>query len=359
MRRWGRCRDLARVIAISATQFQIALAAPEYVGAKVCGGCHRDEAALQSSSAHAHALSRAEDHPLASSLALDSKLSRTPAYRFEFFRTGETLETRIFDGTRVMELPMEWAFGAGKQAVTFVTRVNKDWYIEHYASFYPLLRAWDATPGQREIQPGSLTEAAGRLYPTTDPNQGIAGCFECHSTGPVVFDSAGEPQVTELGVRCEGCHGPGAAHAKNPTRKNIRNPGNLSAPQLSQFCGTCHRAPAAAGQNVDWNYSWNVRHQPLYLDQSACFRKSREKLTCLTCHDPHEHAPKMAPAFYNQRCLGCHGVTASRPTAACQDRTPSNCIDCHMPLVSPQAGLRFTNHWIGIYADGAKLKPLR
>jgi hypothetical protein len=30
-----------------------------------------------------------------------------------------------------------------------------------------------------------------------------------------------------------------------------------------------------------------------------------------------------------------------------------------MPLVSPQAPLRFTNHWIGIYRSGAKLKPLR
>jgi hypothetical protein len=28
-----------------------------------------------------------------------------------------------------------------------------------------------------------------------------------------------------------------------------------------------------------------------------------------------------------------------------------------MPRVSPQAGLRFTNHWIGVYAAGAKLKP--
>ena len=354
----GRFRSFPRLVAVSICGSQMALAAPGYAGASVCGGCHQDEVARQSLSAHAHALSRTHDHPLASAFPVDAELNRA-SYRFEFFRAGDTLETRISKTTRVMELPMEWAFGAGQQAVTFVTKVNKDWYVEHYPSFYPKLRTWDATPGQREIQPASLPEAAGRLYPTSEPAQGIDGCFQCHSTGPVSFDVAGEPQITELGVRCETCHGPGAAHAKNPSRKNIRNPGNFSARQISTFCGTCHRAPAATGQNVDWNYSWNIRHQPLYLDESMCFRRSRNGLTCLTCHDPHEPAQKRPVAFYNQRCLGCHGVTASRPKAACEIQLPSNCIDCHMPLVSPQAPLRFTNHWIGVYADGAKLKPAR
>ena len=69
-----------------------------------------------------------------------------------------------------MVLPMEWAFGTGQQAVTFVTKVNKDWYVEHYSTFYPVLPAWGATPGQAEIQPASLAEAAGRVYPTADPD---------------------------------------------------------------------------------------------------------------------------------------------------------------------------------------------
>jgi formate-dependent nitrite reductase cytochrome c552 subunit len=48
-------------------------------------------------------------------------------------------------------------------------------------------------------------------------------------------------------------------------------------------------------------------------------------------------------------CGSCH--------AGVHSRTRSNCVDCHMPLVSPQPPLRFTNHWIGIYKNGAKLKP--
>jgi hypothetical protein len=353
---------LACLVAISGLtgSWQFAQAAAGYAGATACGGCHPAEFVRQSSSAHAGALYRASDHPLAASLPGGLKLTRKPRYRFEFIRAGGELQTRIFDGVDVMDLPMEWAFGAGKQAVTFVTRIDKDWYVEHYPTYYPRSGKWGATPGQEEILAGNLPEAAGRVYSTSDPAAGIAGCFECHSTGPVSFGPAGEAGITETGVRCEGCHGPGAAHAANPSRYNIRNPKNLSARELNQFCGTCHRQPAAApGETGDWNSSWNVRHQPIYLNESACFRRSQGALTCLTCHDPHEPSAKKAPASYNSRCVACHSRTAPRPKPVCEARTRANCVDCHMPLVSPQAQLRFTNHWIGVYASGAKLKPVR
>jgi len=258
-----------------------------------------------------------------------------------------------------MDLPIEWAFGAGRQAVTFVTRVDKDWYVEHYSTYYPALRAWGPTPGQDAVNPTSLPQAAGLLYKTSDPDAGIAGCFECHSTGPVAFGPAGEAHVGEPGVRCEACHGAGADHAQNPSRKNIRNPAPLPAAQLNEFCGKCHRPPAAKGVTIDWNYAWTVRHQPIYLSQSACFRQSRGALRCFTCHEPHEPAGKRDAAYYNGRCGSCHSASTSPPKPVCLERKPANCIDCHMPLVSPQAPLRFTNHWIGIYRSGAKLKPLR
>jgi hypothetical protein len=258
-----------------------------------------------------------------------------------------------------MDLPMEWAFGAGRQAVTFVTKVDKDWYVEHYSTYYSALRSWGATPGQDAIHPTSLPQAAGLLYKTSDPDVGIAGCFECHSTGPVVFGPVGEARIGEAGVRCEACHDGGASHVQNPSRKNIRNPAALSSAQLNAFCGRCHRPPAAKGVSIDWNYAWNVRHQPIYLNESACFRKSRGALSCLTCHNPHEPAGKHDAAYYNNRCAGCHSASTLPPKQVCLVAKPANCIDCHMPLVSPQATMRFTNHWIGIYRDGAKLKPVR
>src|SRR5579859_1182642 len=134
-----------------------------YAGAKACAGCHPAESGRQALSAHAAALFRASEHPLKGSFPVDGKLTRKPNYKFEFFRAGGELRTRILDAANVMDLPMEWAFGAGRQAVTFVTRVDKGWYVEHYSTYYSALRSWGATPGQDAIHPTSLPQAAGLL----------------------------------------------------------------------------------------------------------------------------------------------------------------------------------------------------
>ena len=340
-----------------------------FVGAATCSVCHSKESAKQASSTHAAALFRGSNHPLADSFPLGQKLRRNPGYQFEFLRPGAQIRVRITDQNDVMDLPIEWAFGAGRQAVTFVTRVNQDWYLEHYSSYFTSSHAWGPTPGQEPIQAATLPLAAGLLYKTTDTTNGIAGCFECHSTGPVSFNASGEVQLGELGVTCESCHGPGAEHAAAPSKKNIDSPGRLSATQLNQFCGKCHRPPAANPAAVDWNNAWNVRHQPMYLNESACFREGKGVLSCLTCHDPHEPSGRRPTTFYNRRCTACHPISSlrssiatnstRRPKPVCLQQIPSNCIDCHMPRVSPQPGLRFTNHWIGIYPNGAKLKPIR
>lgn len=356
-----RRRMQALLLGTACALARAGVAAPEttFAGSKACAGCHPAEYRRQSSSAHAAALFSAAEHPLAGSFTKSGGLTRPPAYRFGFFLSGAGLRARIRDAADVMELPVEWAFGSGAQAVTFVTRVDRDWYVEHYPSYYPALRSWGPTPGQGDLRPASLPEAAGLLYKTRDPDTGIAACFECHSTGPVSFASTGEVRLTESGVRCEACHGAGGAHAANPSAQPMRNPARLPAADLNEFCGRCHRPPASKGVQIDWNYAWNVRHQPVYLSESACFRKSSGALSCLTCHDPHDAARKKPAADYNARCSSCHSAAGHPPKKVCLEQSPSNCIDCHMPLVSPQSPLRFTNHWIGVYRGGAGLKPAR
>jgi hypothetical protein len=266
--------------------------------------------------------------------------------RFRFTIGGEMV--RGWHDESTIELPIEWVFGAGTQAVTFVSRVNADWYLEHAFSYYMPLGGFALTPGQDAIRPKDLREASGLLYKRDDPQHGIAGCFQCHATGPVTFDREGTALIAEPGVRCEACHGPGAHHVAGKAKP--LNPGRMTAAGLNEFCGRCHRPPASEGVRIDWNYAWNVRHQPVYLSESSCFRKGSGRLSCLTCHDPHLPLNTNA-SFYSNKCGTCH---ASKP-AACS----SNCVDCHMPRVSPQTGLRFTNHWIGVYAEGSRLKPLR
>jgi hypothetical protein len=64
-----------------------------------------------------------------------------------------------------------------------------------------------------------------------------------------------------------------------------------------------------------------------------------------------------AAEFYNDKCAGCHAGKTHPVLAA--GRAPDNCIGCHMPEVSPREHLQFANHWIGVYREGAPLKPAR
>jgi tetratricopeptide (TPR) repeat protein len=146
-------------------------------------------------------------------------------------------------------------------------------------------------------------------------------------------------------------------------RIGIRNPRRLSAVELNQYCGTCHRRPPepgeindgriAVGLMFDWSNPWNTRQQPAYLNQSACFRGSAGALSCLTCHDPHDAAPSSA-ANYDRRCVSCHSAVRHETGTS---RT--GCVACHMPSVQTAPEMRFTNHWIGVYAKENPLVPVR
>jgi len=325
----------------------------DYVGAKACAACHPKHAATQAGSGHARSLHTAEQHPLAAKFPGEWDI-RGPGYSLRYRMLKGKLRAQGYDAGNTIDIPVEWAFGAGDQAVTFVTRINEEWYLEHYRTWYSALGKMAPTAGHAELRPKSLAEAMGLPYKTADPSTGILGCFECHSTGPVAVGAERIIKPTELGVRCEACHGPGARHMAAKTRQSIRNPRRMNATEMNSYCGRCHRPPASQGTAIDWNYAWNVRHQPVYLSQSACFLKSNGKLSCLSCHAAHQPLVKTA-ASYNQRCVGCHAAPKHRTT-----REPrANCVDCHMPAVSPQPPLRFTNHWIGVYESGAKLRPGR
>ncbi len=327
-----------------------------YVGASVCGSCHTMQLAQQSASEHARSLAPVASHRLAKSFR--GVLPRQPNFALRF---SEDFTVRVSDSKNTFTVPLQWAFGAGDQAVTFVSRLDEDRYIEHHFSYYSAIRSLDATPGHRDLPAKKLVEAAGVIYKTFDPDPKIMRCFQCHSTGPLSLGPKLEIQPAENGVRCEVCHGPGSLHVAavrrgevEAARKLIDNPRRLSAAEINSFCGDCHRQPAPPGAATNWNDPWNVRHQPLYLAQSVCFLKSQGRLSCLTCHDPHKPLVKNDKAHYNGGCAGCHRVEVHPKLKV----AITNCIGCHMPQVAPQAHLRFTNHWIGVYKEGGLLRPV-
>lgn len=285
--------------------FPASAAVSDYAGAAACRTCHPAEFAAQSSSAHAHALARSNPSQ-----------------------------------------PGEWAFGAGLQAITFVSRAGSENYLELGESWYRKLNGMALTPGHHNT--------AGVRYRIFDPSAAILRCFSCHSTGPISVAPADESIVPlEPGVRCEVCHGPAASHGRDPRLVHPRNPLRLSASELNDLCGACHRMPSPAGGAADLRNPWNARHQPLMLAASSCFLKSDGRLNCFTCHAP--HAPlEQRLAAYDGACVKCH--SSPRHTRPTEGRP---CAGCHMPAVRPLPNLAFANHRIAVYTPADPMWPER
>jgi Cytochrome c554 and c-prime len=275
----------------------------EYAGSATCGACHAAVYSEQSASAHARALAPS--------------------------RPGQ---------------PGEWAFGAGAQAITFVSRLASGDYLEHDQSWFARLNRYSRTPGHRN--------SGGVRYRVFDPDAAILRCFGCHSTGALTIGSDGSIVPAELGVHCESCHGPAAAHARDPAAHRPVDPRHLDGGAINELCGACHRAPSTSPM-ADLRDPWNARHQPVMLAASRCFRASGAKLTCVNCHSPHRPLETRAGA-YDRVCLSCH-----RTPRHSSETGNAACVSCHMPGVAPTEGLRFANHRIAIYRPGEPLNPVR
>ena len=87
------------------------------------------------------------------------------------------------------------------------------------------------------------------------------------------------------------------------------------------------------------------------MHESRCFRASRGRLGCISCHDPHVlPAREMRVAYFRARCLECHADQGCRlPLNVRLGREPADdCIGCHMPRAdsSNNAHVATTNHRI-------------
>ncbi len=288
---------------------------------------------------------------------MDRPLRERSGVSFEYRLVDHGLEVTASKDAQRATAVLEWAFGTGAQGITPVGRFQGR-YFEHRVSYYAAPARAGLTVGHPS--PASPTaEAALGLIQT--PNV-IYRCFNCHATG-VRADPA-EPDLAQMrpGVECERCHGPASDHvvavrAERPSAERARtilNPGRLPARAVVQVCGECHRTPAPGPVSpmpeVDDPVS--VRFQPVGLMASRCFIAS-EKLSCLTCHDPHADAVRGDDAHYTAKCLRCHSGAAG-VRKDCQRAAKQNCLPCHMQQTEPAADLRFTDHRIRVYAAASQ-----
>lgn len=268
----------------------------------------------------------------------------------------------VSDGRETLSLPIRWAFGVGSQ--TFVLERDGHLY-ESFVSYYPVIDGLDTTMGDQRVHPQTLSQAMGREL----SNGEAQGCFGCHSTGAV---SGRELKLDALkpGVSCEHCHAGADVHLQAISHAKLESVPpklrRLSAEDLSNFCGQCHRSweTVVKGRLLG---QVDVRFQPYRLANSKCFDGVDPRISCLACHDPHQEIVR-EDASYDAKCLACHssgakpsaGMLAANPTKppnevvmkTCQV-SKSNCISCHMPKTElPGGHMIFTDHEIRIVRAG-------
>ena len=256
-----------------------------------------------------------------------------------------------------------------------------------------------------EIHAQDAGDTAARPVAYTD--EGANSCIRCHDEDddyPVmsIFDtrhgqqeSVGTPFSPVVGLQCEACHGPGAAHARR-VRGNqpqapiigFRHNTPFAPADQDQRCLQCHEDHSRSswqGSVHEQNevmcsqcHTVHVRHDPvLQAAQQAnicydCHTKERSELmrasahpvragamTCSDCHDAHDswadgllirttlnetcfecHAEKRGPYLWehapaSEDCSTCHTPHGSNHGSLLTSRPPLLCQQCHSQAGHP------------------------
>ncbi|MFI5455368.1 MAG: multiheme c-type cytochrome [Isosphaerales bacterium] len=336
-----------------------------YIGSQSCAGCHPGEFASHSRSGHARTLRPAALTKVASRLS--GATFADPEHRgvgWSYSLRDGRLWTERREAGEVERFLIDYAFGSGHHATTFVTLTNRTpespTMIEHRLTVFAHKEAPDITPGQGQAPSSNRRGMVplGRSYLTW----GTLKCFECHTTvvsdrGPLVLDEA--TMIPNVG--CERCHGPGRAHVEAARREAgdaaLAMPfglGRFTAADEIRMCGACHRLPEMGDSAlIRPDNAVLVRFQPVGLMQSACYQKSQGTLSCATCHDPHAKTSTDLPA-YEAVCLSCHRAPSQ---TACKVSHATGCVGCHMPRRDVSQGMMMADHWIRSRPENAANTP--
>lgn len=311
-----------------------------------CADCHAAESSHFAATPMAMALERVGDCAILKSHP-DLRFEEG-AYRTALVRKNEGSVLTVSDGKETLSVPLLWAFGRGQAGQTYVFEYNGAMY-ESRVSFYNALGKLDITMGAMGSKPQSLPEAAGRRMDAI----GARDCFGCHSSGAV---SGGKLHLETVspGVGCISCHTGAEAHAAGiqggkATAAKPARLGSISAEDMSELCGRCHRTWSQIALNGPRGVN-NVRFQPYRLANSKCYDATDARIRCSACHDPHG-VLQTNLAEYDSKCTACHATALHAKTCPV---AKTNCASCHMPKVDlPGAHARFTDHQIRIARAGA------
>jgi hypothetical protein len=314
-----------------------------------CSKCHAKESAGHPLTSMAHAAeSVAECGILRAHPHLHLKLGR---FDYTIERKGDQSIYTVSDGTETFSTPIKYAFGLGEAGQTYILQKDGE-YLESFVSYYKAIDGLDITIGDQALRPSTLADAMGRRIGEKE----IALCFSCHTTGAIQNGTLVEQKLIP-GVQCERCHGDTTNHLAGLKKGDaqlfaMKKLTAMSAEQSAQFCGQCHRTWEFVAEHGPHGVG-NVRFQPYRLTNSKCFDVDDSRISCLTCHNPHQNVVRSA-ADYDAKCQTCHsaGPQGKAGAKVCTVGT-KDCTTCHMPKVElPGSHHQFTDHDIRIVAKG-------
>jgi len=267
------------------------------------------------------------------------------------------MEYRL-DGTDTVHKRVEkvsYIVGSGQHTNSHI--ISRNGYLyQAPITFYTQKGRWDLAPG---FEDGKNTRFDRKIE---------LECMTCHNGYPSFeMESMNKFYTLKTGIDCERCHGPGSIHVKNKLEGNIVdtskgadytivNPGRLSTEAQNNLCQRCHlQGIATLNDNktfFDFKPSMQLKDvmsvfMPLYhggedkmimashverMKMSECYINSN-KMSCITCHNPHISVKATPEVHFNQSCKNCHGGGQQQCTAPMAERNAKNdnCVTCHMP----------------------------
>jgi tetratricopeptide (TPR) repeat protein len=333
-----------------------------YVGDAACLHCHADKVKSYHGHPMSHSVVPIQGVPLPRSK--DGRSSfRAEGWEYRVAAQGG----RVFhkevlrgpQGNKVAAVSRQIAYvlGSGRRGHSYLTEQD-GFLFQSPISWFSQKRIWDLSPGYA----GSNYHFERRIS---------ADCLFCHSNHvrPVAgtLNRYETPVFQGYGISCERCHGPGDLHVRlrdssvkiQGLDETIVNPADLRPALRDAVCEQCHlvgerrvlragRRPFDFRPGLPLHLFVSVFVAPPeraqekavgHVEQmhaSRCFRKSGGKLSCFSCHNPHELPREDRKAvYYRKRCLKCHG-SADQPSCRLdlqlrQRQNADNCIACHMP----------------------------
>ncbi len=223
--------------------------------------------------------------------------------------------------------------GSGKRGRTYLFERQGYWF-ESPINWYTRKKIWDMAPNLQSVQEMPLTLPV-------DP-----GCLHCHASN--VARSLPEARNLYLGapfaqggISCEACHGDSSAHVASSGKVHMLEIDGLEPVRRDSICLNCHLEGReeiirkgkrledfVPGDNLfdfaayfvyksEMGSGGRATSQWEALLRSECKRKSGDRLTCTTCHDPHgSPSAETKVAYYRQKCLQCHNAARVRPGAS-------------------------------------------